>query len=139
MRKIIEAHGGQIMFNAWVTDIVMDDANSKKISGLQLNGKEIIKAENVILATGHSARDIFQLLADRKIRNEAKPFAIGVRVEHPQPFMMNVNMEYHPGDHYCRCELFIKCTGETAWNIFFLHVPRRPYCSSSHCTRRNSC
>ncbi|MFZ1677867.1 MAG: FAD-binding protein [Saprospiraceae bacterium] len=87
MRKVIEGHGGRILFNSFVTDIILEETNPKKISGLQINGDEIIKAETVILATGHSARDIFELLAKRKIFIEAKPFALGIRVEHAQNFI----------------------------------------------------
>jgi uncharacterized protein len=87
MRKKIEECGGSVMFNAFVTDILIEGSSPRRISGLELNGSERIKAEHVILATGHSARDIFQLLLDKKILIEPKPFALGVRVEHSQNFV----------------------------------------------------
>ncbi len=87
MRKIIEAHGGRILFNSWVSDIILQGEGSQKITGLEINSVDRIKAETVILATGHSARDIFQLLADKLIKIEAKPFALGIRVEHAQAFV----------------------------------------------------
>lgn len=90
MRQTIEGYGGQLLFE-------------KKVSGLQLgNGKLIsvstttgdtFAADQFILATGHSARDIFELLYDHDICIEAKPFALGVRVEHPQALIDSV--QYH--------------------------------------------
>ena len=87
MRKIIESHGGQVLFNSWVNDIIITDASPRSIKAIQVNEKEFIPVENLILATGHSARDIFQLLVGKKIAVEAKPFALGVRVEHSQDFV----------------------------------------------------
>ncbi len=87
MRKVIEDHGGQILFNTWVTDIVLTDTSPRSISSLEINHADKIPASTVILATGHSARDIFQLLQMRKVAIEAKPFALGVRIEHAQSFI----------------------------------------------------
>lgn len=87
MRKVIEDHGGRILFNAFVTDFILKENVTQKIAGIQINHNEIINAETIILATGHSARDIFELLSKRKIFIEPKPFALGVRVEHPQNFI----------------------------------------------------
>ncbi|HJW29728.1 MAG TPA: hypothetical protein VJ508_10880, partial [Saprospiraceae bacterium] len=87
IRAKIEEHGGEVNFNAHVTDLLISDSPARRITGVEINGKEIRKADAVILATGHSARDIFQLLNRRKIFIEAKPFALGVRIEHPQPFV----------------------------------------------------
>jgi uncharacterized protein len=87
MRKTIESRGGIILFNSWVSDLIITDTSPKKIKAIEINEKDIIDVENVILATGHSARDIFQLLADKKVAIEAKPFALGIRVEHSQEFV----------------------------------------------------
>ncbi len=87
MRSIIERQGGSIMFNAQVTDILFSTAPTKKITGIEINGSEQIKSTAVILATGHSARDIFSLLHEKKVCLEAKPYALGVRIEHPQSFI----------------------------------------------------
>ncbi len=87
MRKTIESHGGQILFNSWVNDIIIADTSPRHIKAIQINENEIIDIENLILATGHSARDIFQLLVEKKVVIEAKPFALGVRVEHAQGFV----------------------------------------------------
>ena len=62
--------------------------------------KVVIKADAFILATGHSARDIFILLNDKKIKIEAKPFALGVRVEHPQSLIDNVQYHQQPRDEH---------------------------------------
>lgn len=81
MRECILAHGGEIRFESRVTDLILA---ASTIKGVVLHGGESIKANKVILATGHSARDIFELLLAKDIVIEAKPFALGVRVEHPQ-------------------------------------------------------
>ncbi len=78
--KIIEC-GGQVLFETRVTDFVV---KSNEIQGVVIQNDDVISANKVILATGHSARDIFELLDKKKILIEAKPFALGVRAEHPQ-------------------------------------------------------
>ncbi len=87
MRSRIEAHGGQVIFNAFVTDLVVEAQPQRHIVGLEINGQERVRTEQIILASGHSARDIFKLLLDRGIYIEPKPFALGVRIEHPQSFV----------------------------------------------------
>jgi len=81
IRETILAYGGEIHFDTLVTDFLIE--NNKMLGAIDANGNTYT-GEGVILATGHSARDIFQLLADKKIMMEAKPFALGVRIEHPQ-------------------------------------------------------
>ncbi|WOK08809.1 NAD(P)/FAD-dependent oxidoreductase [Imperialibacter roseus] len=81
IRECILAHGGVVKFNTRVTDILL---KGDAIEGVTTASGDIIKAKKVILATGHSARDIFELLDRKKIAIELKPFALGVRVEHPQ-------------------------------------------------------
>ncbi len=81
IRETILHYGGEIHFDSWVTDFMI---KNQQIKGVILeNGKEHF-SDAVILATGHSARDIYQLLYQKGIKIEAKPFALGVRVEHPQ-------------------------------------------------------
>lgn len=87
IRKFIEDHGGEVLFDSWVSDIIVTEDHPRKLTGIEINGTERIETQAVILATGHSARDIFQLLQDRNIAIEAKPFALGVRIEHAQPFI----------------------------------------------------
>ncbi len=78
--KIIEM-GGQVLFETRVIDFVI---KNNEIQGVVTHNGDTISANKLILATGHSARDIFELLDKKKIFLEAKPFAIGVRAEHPQ-------------------------------------------------------
>jgi uncharacterized FAD-dependent dehydrogenase len=99
MRETILKHGGEIHFNSKLIDINYsgDEISSVIIEQFTaLSGVEGTKSEkqeiehrcsHVILATGHSARDIYELLDKKKIAIEAKPFALGVRVEHPQEFI----------------------------------------------------
>ena len=81
IRQTILDCGGEIRFNTKVTDIIIGGQN---VQGLVLNGDETVKCQRVILATGHSARDIYQLLHEKEVLIEAKPFAMGIRIEHPQ-------------------------------------------------------
>ncbi|WP_026710662.1 NAD(P)/FAD-dependent oxidoreductase [Flavobacterium filum] len=84
--KIIEC-GGQVLFETRVTDFVI---KNNEIQGIVTQKGETISANKVILATGHSARDIFELLDRKKILIEAKPFALGVRAEHPQELIDSI-------------------------------------------------
>lgn len=93
LRQTILDGGGEIHFETRMTDVLLIKNN---IFGVLVNGSTEILADGVILATGHSARDIFQLLFDRKILIQAKPFAMGVRVEHTQLFVDQC--QYHADD-----------------------------------------
>ena len=85
MRDTICAYEGEVHFGQYVTDFVLEKG---KIKGVITNqGAQEWVADAVILATGHSARDIYHLCLKRGIQIEAKPFALGVRVEHPQAFV----------------------------------------------------
>ncbi|CAN5132504.1 NAD(P)/FAD-dependent oxidoreductase [soil metagenome] len=93
MRATIEALGGEFRFECKVDDIqITRDASSDQhhgqrqgqVRGVVLASGETIATEHVVLAIGHSARDTFQMLFDRGVYIEAKPFSIGFRVEHPQ-------------------------------------------------------
>ena len=84
MRQTIESHGGEIRFETRVLDFELENG---RIRGLHLADGSSLSVERVILATGHSARDIYELFAARGWRLEAKDFALGVRIEHPQPLI----------------------------------------------------
>ena len=88
IRKSIESLGGEFRFQHKVVDLELDAGATsderKQIRGIVLENGETIRADNVILAIGHSARDTFQMLFDRGVYIEAKPFSIGFRIEHPQ-------------------------------------------------------
>jgi len=84
MRETIEQYGGEVRFDHFVTDIIIEN---QKVTGVQCEGMDVIPATSLVLATGHSARDIFPLLESKGIAMEAKDFALGVRIEHPQGFI----------------------------------------------------
>jgi uncharacterized protein len=89
MRQQILDSGGQVLFDTKLLDL---EIKNNKVVGIETNtGK--ISTENLILATGHSAPDIYILLQNKKIIMEPKPLAIGVRVEHPQSFIDSA--QYH--------------------------------------------
>jgi uncharacterized FAD-dependent dehydrogenase len=94
--KIIEC-GGQVLFETRVTDIII---KSNEVQGVITQNGDAITANKIILATGHSARDIFELLHSKQVFLEAKPFAIGVRAEHPQALIDKIqyNCDYR-GDY----------------------------------------
>ncbi len=87
IRETILNYGGEIHFETRVTDF---EIRNGMIKSLILNDTQEIAVEKVILATGHSARDIFELLDRKKIAIEAKSFAMGVRVEHPQSIIDSI-------------------------------------------------
>jgi uncharacterized FAD-dependent dehydrogenase len=86
MRAEIEALGGEIRFQQKVSDLQIetDAAGQRHIRGVVLESGEQIRADQVVLALGHSARDTFTMLHERGVYMEAKPFSIGYRIEHPQ-------------------------------------------------------
>jgi len=90
IRENIIKFGGEVHFNTRVTDF---NIKNKKIKSIVLENGNEMTTERVILATGHSARDIFYLLDKKKIALKAKSFAMGVRVEHPQHIIDTI--QYH--------------------------------------------
>ena len=95
MRGSILDAGGEIHFGAKVTQFLYAD-KGEICGAATLNGKEFT-GDAVILATGHSARDIYQLLARENILMEKKAFAVGVRIEHPQPLIDSIQYHYKRG------------------------------------------
>ncbi|AGC75306.1 hypothetical protein LX97_00013 [Nonlabens dokdonensis] len=93
MREAIEKAGGEVHFSSKLIDIRHED---HRIKAIQIEGQDWKEYDNVILATGHSARDIFYLLHKRGIKVQAKPFAIGVRIEHQQDLINQI--QYHGDD-----------------------------------------
>jgi uncharacterized FAD-dependent dehydrogenase len=90
MRQQITDCGGEFLFEKKVTDFIIEGDQLKKVKTADGNSFE---ADAFILATGHSARDIFTLLYNKQLLIEAKPFALGVRIEHPQELIDNI--QYH--------------------------------------------
>lgn len=90
MRQTILAHGGEYYFNQQVADLIVSD---NIVKGVVTTSGERFEGIAVILATGHSARDIYELFNQRGWELQAKPFAMGVRVEHPQHLINSI--QYH--------------------------------------------
>ncbi|RXG16620.1 NAD(P)/FAD-dependent oxidoreductase [Leeuwenhoekiella aestuarii] len=90
MRDAILEAGGAVHFNAKLTDLIIEN---KAIKGIVINHADHFDFNEVVLATGHSARDIFYLLHDKGVKIEAKPFALGVRIEHQQEVINYI--QYH--------------------------------------------
>jgi len=90
IRETILHHGGEIHFESRVTDLIV---KNDKLGAIELIDGREMKVERVILATGHSARDIYYMLHKKSIQLKAKSFAMGVRVEHPQHIIDTI--QYH--------------------------------------------
>jgi uncharacterized protein len=95
IRETILAHGGEILFNSKLVDVDVDREMISAVTVLGDRGETKIRVEKIVLATGHSARDIYELFFKKNILIEAKPFALGVRVEHPQALIDQI--QYHCG------------------------------------------
>ncbi len=90
IRQTIETHGGEYHFNTKVVDLIVKD---NKIKGVITQNGDKIESDIVVLATGHSARDIYYLFNEKNWALEAKLFAMGVRIEHPQELINQI--QYH--------------------------------------------
>jgi len=93
IRETIEARGGKVIFDSFVVDLVIEQSTVKAV--IDAEGKKYT-GDAFILATGHSARDIYHLLDAHDIRFEAKPFAFGVRIEHPQSLIDRIQYKQEP-------------------------------------------
>ena len=100
IRETIRAAGGRVVFGAKVIDIIVHDGavrgivcGGERAGDRSVQGGEKIEGAAVVLATGHSARDIYEILHGAGIRVEAKPYAMGVRIEHPQALIDSI--QYH--------------------------------------------
>jgi uncharacterized FAD-dependent dehydrogenase len=99
MRDTIEGLGGQYRFKSRVADFDIETTGdgTRRIRGVVLADGERIAASHVVLAIGHSSRDTFHMLADRGVHIEAKPFSIGLRIEHPQSLIDAARFGAHAG------------------------------------------
>jgi len=125
IRAEIESLGGEIRFQSRVDDIIIDNG---QICGVKLAGGEMVSSRHIVLAVGHSARDTFNMLYERGVYIEAKPFSIGFRIEHPQSLIDTCRFGSHAGHpqlgaadyklvHHCRngrsVYSFCMCPGGT--------------------------
>ncbi len=95
MREEIISLGGAVRFESQVTDIFVEDGKPDRVTAVEINGSEILETDVLILAVGHSARDTLFMLHDKNLKMEAKAFAVGFRVQHPQPFI-NISQYGNP-------------------------------------------
>ncbi|MEM1327059.1 MAG: FAD-dependent protein [Bacteroidota bacterium] len=97
IRTTIEKYGGEIRFGQRVTDFII---RNNQMKGVVVNDRETYYADTVILATGHSARDIYKILHQQNVYIEAKPFALGVRIEHPQALIDEIQYNQRPREEH---------------------------------------
>lgn len=90
IRETIISAGGEVLFGRRITGMTIENGTFR---GVTVNGNESYRADDLILATGHSARDVYRMLIAEGARLEFKPFAMGVRVEHPQELIDRI--QYH--------------------------------------------
>ncbi|MGU3391324.1 NAD(P)/FAD-dependent oxidoreductase [Sphingomonas sp. M1A8_2b] len=129
MRETIEALGGEYRFSTRVDGLdIVEEAGSRQLRGLHLSNGDYLEANHVVFAVGHSARDTFEMLHAKGVHVEAKPFSIGVRIEHPQSWIDEARFgpcAGHPDlgaaayslSHHCKNERtvysFCMCPGGT--------------------------
>ncbi len=99
MREQIIAMGGEIRFEQRVTDLLIEDGHLRGLTVLnQASGQSSeMRADHLVLALGHSSRDTFEMLHERGVFLEAKPFSIGFRIEHPQGVIDRARWGRHAG------------------------------------------
>jgi len=100
LREKILALGGEFRFETRVDRLIVgqDARGERRVEGVLLMNGEVIEAEQVVLAVGHSARDTFQMLHEQGVYLEAKPFSIGCRIEHPQSVIDRARLGPHAGN-----------------------------------------
>lgn len=97
MREAIIQAGGEVHFESKMTDIMI---NQNEVNGIVINNEKKYTFDKLILATGHSARDVFYLLNQKGVEVKAKPFALGVRVEHTQDLIDKIQYSGRLNDEY---------------------------------------
>ncbi len=96
IRHTIVQCGGEVRFGCRVVDVM---CSKGKVVGVEIEGGEVIEGRAVVVATGHSARDIYQMLYNNGVALEAKSFAVGVRVEHAQELIDHIQYKGDRGDY----------------------------------------
>ena len=98
MRASLEQVGVRFLFEHRVTGLLsVTAAGERCVGGVQIEGAGSLDATQIVLATGHSARDIYHMLFAEGVALEAKPFAVGVRIEHPQPLINRIQYGANAG------------------------------------------
>jgi uncharacterized FAD-dependent dehydrogenase len=122
MRESIEKAGGEVLFDTKVTDLLL---TGEKVTGVVCENGDRIEGRAVILATGHSARDIYYMLDKNSVQLEAKTWAMGVRVEHPQELIDQI--QYHSpkgrGDYLPAASYSLSCQIEERGVYSFCMCP----------------
>ncbi len=121
IRETIQSRGGEVRFGQKVVDFITDNGS---IRGLTLHNGEEVFGEATILCTGHSARDIYQICDKHKISMDFKPFAMGVRIEHPQALIDQI--QYHRatrGDYLPAAAYGLACQVDTHGVFSFCMCP----------------
>jgi hypothetical protein len=95
IRHQIESLGGEIRFQQRVADVLIEDG---RVAGVGLASGEVLRSHHVVLALGHSARDTFEMLHQRGVYMEAKPFSVGFRIEHPQSLIDRARLGPNAGN-----------------------------------------
>lgn len=95
IRESILKYGGEVHFDSRMTDLIIQNG---KVKSIVINDSTTHDTEVLVLATGHSARDVFTLLKNRGVRMEAKAYALGVRIEHPQSLIDGIQYKQSPRD-----------------------------------------
>jgi uncharacterized FAD-dependent dehydrogenase len=114
LRARIEALGGEVRFGARVEALLLE-GEERRLRGVRLAGGEEIRADQVVLAPGHSARDTFAALREQGVALQPKPFAVGLRIEHPQPLIDRARWGEaagHPRLGPAEYKLVHHCSGE---------------------------
>lgn len=95
IRQEIIALGGEVIFGARMTDILVSDNRVSAVKYVKNGEENILKTDALFLGIGHSARDTFKMLAEKHIDMEAKPFSVGVRIEHPREMINDSQYREH--------------------------------------------
>jgi uncharacterized FAD-dependent dehydrogenase len=99
IRETIERFGGEVHFGTHVTDLeIIEAGGERRVTGVATSDGRTFNGHAVILATGHSARDVFRMCLRQDVPIEAKPFALGVRIEHPQELIDEIQYHHAPRD-----------------------------------------
>ncbi len=119
MRASILGAGGEIHFETRVTDFLLHETKGeKRIVGVATQNGAEIRGEATILASGHSARDIFEICQARGVDLEAKPFAMGVRIEHPQPLIDTIQYRARARDERLPAASYRLASTENGRGVF---------------------